>query len=187
LKGGRAGLKAPVNIVQNPFDHQLLVSPDAFPAEDALAHIPLKERITIIGREVLGHGIQENRPQSQFSGHTSEPAAVPLVANNAGFRMTGQHEPDDGPAAIQDPRGMGLKYHPGGNGRYAGGQQDTPALFFHQTDPAGPGRWKMRVMAKGWDRDSQILGQLQDSHSGLTTYSLLVDLYGYGTHGIPLC
>jgi hypothetical protein len=85
--GAGAGLETPVEIIENSFHDQVLISPDTFGTEDTFAHIPFEKGISVLRGKILGHGIHIYQAHSQIAGNLTELATVPFITDQAGFRM----------------------------------------------------------------------------------------------------
>ena len=94
--------------------------------------------------------------------------------------MAGQQELDDGPAGFQNPRGMGLQIHAGGDNRDAGREENIPAFIFHQANPAGPGPGKAGMKTEGGDGDGLFPGQFEDGRVRQAADNISIDGQGDG-------
>ena len=108
MGGGRAGRKAAQVVINGPDDHQLVIGPDAFAAQDTFAEIPDNKWIGLFEGFEIGHVIEVRLTDSQIGGDLAQLTAVALAADNAGFRMFGNHEPHNVAAMFDDARGCGL-------------------------------------------------------------------------------
>ena len=84
---------------------------------------------------------------TQLSGHLPKLAAVALAANDARFRMFGDHQACDIASMIDHPRTGCLYHHIVGNGGDTGGHQPRGFFILHQAHAAGAIGLEIRMVA----------------------------------------
>ena len=115
--------------------------PDAFSAKDTLAQISDDKRICLFIGFVIGHVIKICLTHTQLGRHPSQLAVVSLTAENAGFRMFGNHQAGDVATMFDDAGAGGLKNHVRGCRGYTGSHQSSGFFIFHQAHAAGADRF----------------------------------------------
>ena len=151
MNGRRTGRKASQIIIDGTHCDEFMVGTNAFSAQDAFAQIPDNKRIRLLQRFVIGHRIKFSYAHAHLSSNPTQLAAVALAADNAGFRMLGDHQAHNVAAMAQDPRGLGSNGHLLGHRRDTGGHQPTGFFIFHQAHPAGAEGFQVRMVAQVGD------------------------------------
>ena len=81
-----------MNIINGAGNHEFMIRPDAFSAQNAFAEIPDDKRIELLIGGIIRHGVESAIPHPKISGNLSQFAPVAFAADNAGFRMLGHHQ-----------------------------------------------------------------------------------------------
>jgi hypothetical protein len=168
MGSGRAGLKAAQIVINGPDYHQLVIGPDAFAAQDTLAEIPDNKGIGLFEGLEIGHGVEVRLADSQIGGDLAQLTAVALAADNAGFRVLGNHEAHDIATMFDDARGCGLQNHVPDCGGDTGSHQTSGIFIFHQTHAAGAKRLQVRMMTEPGDFYAMLFSSVQNARSGRT-------------------
>jgi hypothetical protein len=157
-----------VDIVDSAFHDQLLVSPDALAAHDALGEVTLDKGIDLLDDIRLGDSLIFDQTDAHLRRQLTQLAPVPLIADEAGIGVAGKHKLKDFFTVFHHPRRIGLDDHPRRDGGNAGSQQGAAAFVFDKAKPAGTGRSQVGVMAEGGDINSGFPRQIQNRCPGIT-------------------
>ena len=168
MGGGRAGPEAAQVVIYGPNDHQLVIGPDAFAAQDTLAEISDNKWIGLFEGLEIGHGVKVCFADSQIGGDLAQLTPVALAADNAGFRVFGNHESYNVATMFDDARGCGLQNHVPGCGGDTGRHQASGVFIFHQAHTAGAKRLQVRMMTKSGNFYAILFSGIQNARFGRT-------------------
>jgi hypothetical protein len=127
-----------VVVINGPHDHQFVISPDALSAQDAFAEIPDQKRVGLFQGFVMGHGIKTGFTDAQGSGNVPQFTAVPLAAEDARFRVFGEHQADDVPSVGENPGRCGQHGQSFCHRGHAGSHEPACFFIFDKTQPTSP-------------------------------------------------
>ena len=96
----RPGSKASQIRIDGADDNQFVIGADAFSAQDAFTQISNNKRIGLFQGLVVGHWIQIRFTYAHLGSNPSQLTAIAFAANDAGFRMFGDHHAHDIAAMI---------------------------------------------------------------------------------------
>jgi hypothetical protein len=140
-------VKSPQIIVDGTDGYQFMIGSDAFAAQNTFAQIPDNKWIGLLEGFDVGHVIEVCFSHTQLRSDLPELTAITLAADDAGFRMLGDHQTGDIASMTDDSRVCGLNHHIRCYGRNAGSQQASGFLIFYQTHAAGTVRFEIRMIA----------------------------------------
>jgi hypothetical protein len=186
MGSGGTRFQTPAIVIDGAHCDQIVVCPDAFPAENALGEIPDDKRIGLLESRVVGHRIQARRSDPQLCGKKSQFASIPFIADNAGLGMVGHDETQDVPPVPLEVGGVCPDRHAGCNRGDAGSHHPAAFFIFHHAEPACPGRLKVGMMTQGRYPDAVFAGRVENTRPCLSDDVHSIDAKADLFHCAPL-
>ena len=183
MDGGGARSETALVVIDGTDDHQFMIGPDALAAKDTFAQIPYYKRVCFFKGLVIGHVVKICFAHTQLGRDPAQLAAVSFTADNAGFRMFGDHQARNITTVADDAFGCGLNNHIRNHGSNTGGHEASGLFIFHQTHSAGTEWFQIRMVTELGNFYAVLLSRLQNACFGRTDDFLAVDGQGDGFQG----
>ena len=135
-------------IIDGTDNDQLVIGANALATQNTFAQISNDKWIGLLQRLVIGKVIKMGFTDSQLCGHLPQLATIALAANNARFRMFGDHQPRDIASMIDDAWGGCLYHHVRGNRGDTGGHQPCGFFILYQAHAASAIRLEIRMVTE---------------------------------------
>jgi len=174
MERGGTGAEASHAVVDRALRNKLLAGSDASSAQDAFGEVTNDERIRLVKRTVVGHGIQVRIPYPEFTRNFSQQASVPLAADDTGFRVFGYHQPYDIAPVLQNTLCVRQYAQPVSDRGDARCQQTSAFLILYDTNAASAMGLQCRMVAKSRNIDPRRVGSFENGCTGSATDFLSV-------------
>ena len=148
------------------------------PAKHTFVSVAQDERVAVIKRiavRVVGWCGVGGFCDIQLIAKILQQARAVAGAGKAIQRVFGDYQFEDGPPCLQYFGGVRVDDHPLRYRSGAGGKQFRAVFRFHQTDSAGPNRFKSGEFAEHRDVNPRRSGCLEDGGFGGSCYMLVVN------------